>query len=241
MSRRFLYPCDHCHQAIPIETTQAGNTIACSHCQAKLVLPTLKVIRGLPEADGPREAAPRRVSLVRASVFTGGLLLVLLSLGTAAVMGYQRSLLNTSFSTQDDIKLGNQTIDGMNYDQMWMAWQTLVAEGIGPKMPLGYLEERKTANMLNQILIASAIAGVLGLGAMIGSTIGTRSSRAPKSKILTLTKEFERILVDHFANQAFGVAAAAHFQDQVGNGGRLGRPPVAGRVRPSGAPDRTSR
>ncbi len=175
MSRRFLYPCDHCQQAIPIETTQAGNTIACSHCQGNLTLPSLKGIQRLPPADEPMEAGPRRISPVRAGLFTGGALLVLLSLATAAVMGYQRSQLNTSFSTEDDIKLGNTTIDGMDYDQMWLAWQTLSSEGIGPKMPLGYLEEQKTANMLNTILLVSAAVGVLGLVAMIGSTLGRRA------------------------------------------------------------------
>ncbi len=48
--------------------------------------------------------------------------------------------------------------------------------------------------------------------------------------MLALRKELDRIVIDDATNQRLAMSATAKFEDQVGNGGRLAGPPIAGRI-----------
>jgi hypothetical protein len=85
MAQRYLLPCGHCSQKIPVETTQAGQTITCSGCQAEIKLGTLRDIRALAAEDASAETASRdvrssRMSLTRRALFVGGILLLVTGL-----------------------------------------------------------------------------------------------------------------------------------------------------------------
>ncbi len=85
MARRYLLQCGNCDQKIPVQTTQAGQTIVCSGCKTEVKIGTLRDIQALAaaETDSTSRTVVRKSTKMSGTsrvVFVGSFILVAIAL-----------------------------------------------------------------------------------------------------------------------------------------------------------------
>jgi len=157
---KYLLPCPKCDAELPIDVGQAGQTILCRECQADIEVPTMRGIRNLEKAEtsSATKNAPtwsRRQGIL----FVTGLPIMVASLTLATYLLFLRSQIDTS------------QVDKMSSAQVWAEWQ------IARDLPLQrsdvpqYEKNRREAQRLLILAIASAGVSVLGLGTLIAAFV----------------------------------------------------------------------
>lgn len=88
MSNKYLFPCECGHQNI-VTPSDAGRTISCGSCQAELVLPGMRDIRGLEPAEAGADAPSTKAwSYQKRVLYASGLGALLVGLTIAAIFFY---------------------------------------------------------------------------------------------------------------------------------------------------------
>lgn len=177
-----------CGRAIPVEVSQAGQTVQCS-CGAKLEVPTMRLIRNLPVADSvvpaakPRGTRPWPIGL--SLVFALGMLALVGGLGVATYYQLGRVNLHTDEVEWDTLDKAHAKIDKFTIVEAWEAWTILRNDTIGPYNPPFFVVHRMAseawlANVKYSLMVA-ATGLALALIAVL-TRLATRHVRPATAK-----------------------------------------------------------
>lgn len=173
MAQRYLLECKECGSKILIETTQAGQTIACRSCKAKITLGTLRDIKALqPDVEqvatkeavkqGPRMSAGSRMAFVIGLILfaAGGIW------GGLSYVKYSRLLPpELDFTLPERIV---QVVERSSAQEMFNAWNQVDITAFDSWTESPYLAQKKIA--LENRTYAYVGFGIAALGLL---AIGT--------------------------------------------------------------------
>ncbi|RMF39026.1 MAG: hypothetical protein D6753_14725 [Planctomycetota bacterium] len=164
MDRILTCECGYEHIVSP---SQAGRQIDCP-CGKKLEVPSLRELRALPAAEQAVPAAvtesvwrtwrgPTMATAVAVFLICGGMSLRFLM---------QRMSIDTSYTEETEIQLGNELFDQYGPDALSMVWEDYQTYGIGPKQRPPFLRLREIAR---QRSILAGVTGGIALLALAGA------------------------------------------------------------------------
>jgi hypothetical protein len=180
MADQYLLPCDCGHQT-QVDTTQAGQTLKCAACQAELSVPAYSRIKKLQPAktddaeSGDRKSGGKQErSMLKSSVFTGGLIVTLLGLIAAAVFFYLFGLFYQEPPTsplENIAAVRSNFIDPMSPLETLELWdKQIVKEGLPDEwQPDRYLGMKMLFTNYRRFGILSAIIAGAGVLLMLAS------------------------------------------------------------------------
>lgn len=173
MSAQYLLTCS-CGEKLRVVAAQAGEQIVCP-CGKTVSVPTLRELRKLepapPEAGSLRSAAGWNAW--NGLVFSGGALFCLAALAGMLYAGVMIFRIEASGVTEDATAEINEIeamqVDELTPEEALAAFDSLRAEGLGPKHEPYWIAYRRMAGEQRTLLIISGVCLVAGLAAMIAS------------------------------------------------------------------------
>lgn len=181
---KYLLPCS-CGNSIPIETSQAGQTVTCS-CGQMQEVPTMRAIRQLEPAHETAPAKRRPLSTAKWSIsqrllFTFGLAVAAIGFWFAGSLQFTRSRLDTQevkWDTQLDTDL--QKLETMNLEGAWETWIRVRDKDIGPYKPPPFMVARAFSERWRPIVLWTGGAGIIGL-IMMGVAFVLPREKSPRA------------------------------------------------------------
>jgi hypothetical protein len=178
MPQRHLFPCPHCDQAFPIDTTQAGQNLICPKCTESSSAPTLRKIRELPIDETQAVEKAAGWSFERRSMFAVGLAAFLVGLGITTVFLLLRSQLNTDIPAIPEEEAFIAIVEDTPIDGLWVKWKESVRDtDLGDWTPSPITMARKQAKLYLQVSIITTIIALSGLGMSIFSVVRPERSK----------------------------------------------------------------
>ena len=169
---RYLLPCS-CGNNVTIDPSQAGMAVSCQ-CGKSLEVPTLREIRQLEPAEdsGPARAMPTKDkkagwSAWRGAIFSVGVTILLLSLCAVVWAAYART---PYLEMQSPPSLAEVPVD-----ESLLLWQDFRDNGLVGARPWPYVEARRIASELTQLMYVAGGVAIVSLIAVVGSIVGQRS------------------------------------------------------------------
>lgn len=160
MSKQYLLPC-RCGNEVIVDSTQAGETVACS-CGEQLLVPTLRGLRGLKPAGAAPAArpAPRRSTNSLGCLFAASLL-VFVAATIAGVVAYTvRSNIDATVDEAKFLEVGDNMIDKMGIDEALEHWKQLEAMDLSHQgTPFYEINRQNRARWLRVIQVSAAVGG----------------------------------------------------------------------------------
>lgn len=180
MKPKFLLTCT-CGKEIPVEKSQAGQTIDCP-CGKKVEVPSIRGIEKLPQltattaSDTPEHSTSKPAwNPVRGLLFTGGLIAAAISGVMLFLTLRDLNMIVTSGATVDRteevIEFVNQDIEKISLDDTWKTWLDLRDRGLGQVVTPDWTMAQDISELLRQRAIISGIVLVLGSICCIGSLV----------------------------------------------------------------------
>ena len=126
----YLLSCD-CGAQFTIGTIDAGKTLQCAECEIEAVVPNLREIRQLPEAQSSSTQQKSTWGKQNGLIFSFGVILLTLGLGLAAFEFYQANQLDLRDTRGDELLYGNAVIDQMPPLIVIEQWRIIRANGLG--------------------------------------------------------------------------------------------------------------
>lgn len=126
----YLLSCD-CGAQFTIGTIDAGKTLQCAECEIEVVVPNLREIRQLPEAQSSSTQQKPTWGKQNGLIFSFGVILLTLGLGLAAFEFYQANQLDLRDTRGDELLYGNAVIDQMPPLIVIEQWRIIRANGLG--------------------------------------------------------------------------------------------------------------
>ena len=149
----YLLTCTSCEQPIPVEVTQAGETIRCD-CGAEIPLPSMREIRRLPTDAGPTaveenievyglplQSSPARQ--LQRYLFAAGFLVTVISAGMAGFYYFAAARIQVGDVHRDQMDQGDRLIDALTPEGAYEAWKMLRIQGIGDQERPDYVLQKK--------------------------------------------------------------------------------------------------
>jgi ribosomal protein S27E len=167
MSLRFLLTCPDCQHANEVTTTQAGQEIACTQCQAAMQAPRLGELKQLPVASD--QALPDVAKTNKGGgLFVFGLLLFLLGAGGGTGLYFYGAQKLVPYDVQQYIEDTSETIDELGINDLVGIYSELpVDQGLGQWRERSYVSSNKQGEILIQISYGLMGIGVVGLIMML--------------------------------------------------------------------------
>lgn len=185
---KYKLPCS-CGQTIPVEVSQAGQTVRCS-CGANVEVPAMRLIRSLPvvEAVGPaKPAVDAPWPILQSLTFAVGMLLFVGGLGVAGYYQWGRTNLYTEEMKWDNLEESHARIDGFTIVEAWEGWTVLRDGSIGPYTPPVFVVHRLFSEYWLKYVLGSLIVAAVGLAMVIIAFI-SRSATRGRSRAVRGTK-----------------------------------------------------
>ncbi len=182
---KYSLPCS-CGDTIPIETSQAGETVVCS-CGRQLEVPTMRAIRQLDPIRPPAVACAKSAgnwSMPQRLCFSIGMAVA--AIGFAIGVYYQlgRASLDTEevvWDTRLDSDL--ELLDNMNLEEAWKNWENVRDSGIGPYNPPRFIKSRVVSAFWKKYVVVGLGIGLSGLALMgIAFVLPRQRVRVPRKR-----------------------------------------------------------
>lgn len=163
MTSQFLLPCN-CGQSVPVQLSQAGQTITCT-CGRALVVPTMRGIQQLkPAKDIPSPAhTGASWNPTRGALFGVGACLLLLGLITAA-FNYPRYRQFSAFQPSDEyLQESLAFIEKSSPEELLDVWHMVTEHGLGDYESSPFSNARMAARHFRNLTVAGVVAAVCGI------------------------------------------------------------------------------
>ena len=190
MPDQFLLPCS-CGNSIPIETTQAGQTIECPACQLQLEVPSYSQIKKLPleesATEGKRKSQPgeKNWGYGQGVLFATGLAILVIAGILAGVFFYLYSGTNVdSPIVQEEMKakFGN-FVDSMPPAERFTFWEENQKKNPPTEWkPPDHLFTQAFSKSFFTLAIVFSILSVVGLGCVISAFFVKKSGTDKRAK-----------------------------------------------------------
>jgi hypothetical protein len=162
MNSHFLLPCE-CGQTIPIQLSQAGQSIQCG-CGRTLSVPNMRGIRQLQTADAIPTKSPstRTWNPTRGLIFGIGAISILIG---CIVIGYNYPSYRYASAyrpSEDDLQQSLKAIDDSPPEDLWKMWHDASKHGMGDHESSFFVGARRATRRFQRFVITGAV--LLGLG-----------------------------------------------------------------------------
>jgi hypothetical protein len=175
---KYKLPCS-CGQTIPIEVSQAGQTVRCN-CGADVEVPAMRLIRSLPIVEAVGSAKPSVDSpwpIVSSLLFAVGMLLFVGGLGVAGYYQWGRTNLFTEEVKWDNLEESHARIDSFTISEAWEGWTVLRDGSIGPYTPPVFVVHRFVSEYWLKHVLGSLIVAAVGLALVLSAFISRSATR----------------------------------------------------------------
>ncbi len=165
---KYLLNCS-CGKSVPIETSQAGQAVACS-CGKQLEAPTMRMIRQLEPAS--EEGADRATksgnwSILHRLLFAAGLAVATAGFLVAGFYQWSRVNLDTKEIAWDiNLDTDLEVLENMDLELAWENWLQVRDSGIGPYQPPFYIQSRFLSGYWKKFALGGVGVGVAGIALM---------------------------------------------------------------------------
>ncbi len=180
---KYALPCS-CGKTIPIETSQAGETVTCS-CGKQLEVPTMRAIRQLDplrELTPARTQSARQWSTTQRLCFSIGMAVAALGFAVGAFYEWGRANLDTEEVAWDTrLETDMELLDQMNLEAAWENWKKVRSSDIGPYHPPRFIKSRVISDFWKKYVIVGFGIGLGGLVLMgIAFVLPRQHDRLPR-------------------------------------------------------------
>ncbi len=175
---KYKLPCS-CGKTIPIEVSQAGQTVRCS-CGAHVEVPAMRLIRSLPVVETIGPAKPSGDSpwpILSSLLFAVGMLLFVGGLGVAGYYQWGRTNLFTEEVKWDNLEESHARIDSFTISETWEGWKVLRDGSIGPYAPPVFVVHRFVSEYWLKHVLGSLIVAAVGLALVVFAFISRSATR----------------------------------------------------------------
>jgi len=188
---KHLLPCSSCGEAIPVDASQAGQSVTCQ-CGQQLEIPTMRAIRQLPplrEATAPPRRPTSGWSTAQRLVFALGLAVAVPSFLLAGYFQWGRTYLNTEEIPWDQrLETDLDMLENMNLEEAWENWKKVRDTDIGPYRPPHFIRARMISQWWKDIVLVSLGVGGAGVLLMGIAFLLPRPHRGPPRKRASATR-----------------------------------------------------
>jgi hypothetical protein len=163
MPTKYLLPCS-CGAKIPVEKSQAGQSVTCA-CGSALAVPTFREISRLEPMEQAAAEPARGWSPLQGMVFAAGLVMAAGGLLAAAFFGVQRAQLPTldPATMNFDSERFAQYLDEATPLEIYEDhWKNIEEQGLGPWQPPPHVMLREISALLLNRVFYSLIAAIVG-------------------------------------------------------------------------------
>ena len=168
-----------CGASLAVDTTQAGEKLVCSACQAPVQVPAFRELKQLPLDDDANPTPPPAVWTARRNLACVAALCVtaaaLIGLVTSAIL---RRGIETNFTKEDHIQLERQSIEQMGVHETLLLWENINTTGLEVEGVPNYVVYAHRARWLNFWIIACGVILIAGLGALFAVFRTARAASA---------------------------------------------------------------
>lgn len=166
-TQAYQLKCD-CGKTHAVVSRQAGETLSCS-CGQILEIPTLREMRQLPSLQTELPPTGRVWTRQQGMLFAGGLVVTLLSLGTIAHFGWQRSRLRTEPMKAEEFEFVRDIMQ-FTPTQTWEAWTEVFRDQeLGARNKPFHEINREYSRRYLGVIIAGCVFLIVGVSALIAS------------------------------------------------------------------------
>ncbi len=179
-----LLPCPHCQNSFPVSPSQAGETVSCPACQAKVPIPKLGELRNLPLAD--ESAAENRKaggassegSLGRKITFGIAGLAATASLLVASYCGIRWALTEVPATTEDHIAEVRKELSERTAAELVREYEDMEQRSIDLGGPFPYKRDAMEKASWGRNASIAATVGSLALLVAIGCALSGRRKQS---------------------------------------------------------------
>jgi hypothetical protein len=175
-----LLPCPHCHAAIAVSPTQAGETMACPQCQGAVPVPKLGQLRQLPLAEGTAvdrpstsEAVGERNRISQVGFALAGLVATV-SLLVAGFCGIRWALTEVSSTTEQHIASERADFGDLTAAELIRVYEDMEDQGLDLGAPYNYQQEALQKRKWGTNASIAASIGGFALLAAVGFALSGR-------------------------------------------------------------------
>jgi hypothetical protein len=132
MAAQYLLPCE-CGKTTPIDTSQAGSSVACV-CGKQLEVPSLRVIRELTPSDQTTDADKYLWNPIAGLTFAIGVIIALVGGGVAVYSSFYASQMKEYKSPPKEVVdawIAEVDIDNAPPEELLTMWNTAKRMGLG--------------------------------------------------------------------------------------------------------------
>ena len=174
----YLLPCK-CGSQFSIATFDAGKTLECADCGAETVVPNLREIRELPQADESSNAKELAWDKHNGLLFALGSILIALGVGLAGFHFYQASQLDLTDETNEQIIYGNAVIDQMDPLGAIKQWRLVRDIGLGEQQIATFQQNESRYKTLHLYAYIEIGVAALGLLLIVVASLARKQVHAP--------------------------------------------------------------
>lgn len=173
MSAKYLVPCQ-CGEKIAIDAAQAGQTLTC-FCGAKVVAPTMRGLGALERLEETKKPAKpgsepqRKWSRAQGGLFSGGVIVALLSLIVAGYFGLAYSEMQENQSNmrrQLELVSTDQSYDQLGAADLLTEWKNMTAKGMEEPISVQW---QQISHVARTTAVSIGIALAIALGGIIAA------------------------------------------------------------------------
>lgn len=182
MPECYQISCENCEHPMEVEGRQAGGILECPQCEAKIDVPTFRVLKTLPVVDRPsRLAEGGDPNHLKGILFAAGLGLAVIA-GVGGWFLYQHAnkmVTENQVDTQEIETKMDEEIDSASISKLWDHWnKTIESVDLPDWKEASWKRYSREGNVLLNVSYAIMGVGALGFLAMCGSFFvpKTRSS-----------------------------------------------------------------
>ena len=170
MPETYLLPCSHCQASIEITPKFAGQAVSCKACEESVQAPAMREIRQLPLVDEAKTEVRRGArSTSKSWLFSGGLLLAVVTAAIGFFLWNYASSLQTERTVERDIEFGHKLLDEATPGVVWDAWSSMSKTGLPDWKETKETRYNKQAGILKNFAYGLGGLSLLGLLLMISS------------------------------------------------------------------------
>ncbi len=183
MAQKYLLSCS-CGREIPVEVSQAGETVTCA-CGAAVEVPSMREIRALPPDDSePPDPVVKRRSWhpVQGILFGFGALLMVVCGGFALLVHVARSNINRDEPAQLREQLASHVaeLEKADIEQIYEGWKINKALPLRKERPFSFVVLREWYSALGWEMMLYLGGALIGAVLVVASlTIRPRASEPP--------------------------------------------------------------
>jgi len=178
----FLLPCPSCQKPAEIAPTQAGDTLSCPACGARIQIPKLGELRQLPQSEEFDSKSDAVIEDYRVGRRIGFVVLSLISVAALFIAGFcglQWYSVDAPLTTETYMEEVNRLYTDLEPAKLIREYEDMEKYGLAIAAPYRYkVQENEKRAWGRKALIGATAFALCGLSALLLMTTGRQTNRS---------------------------------------------------------------